>query len=54
VAENKKRRRQVTTSRFYGMPSRARTCDILLRRQMLYPTELWAHIVTSSQKKKRY
>jgi hypothetical protein len=27
-----------------GTPSRIRTCDPLLRRQMLYPTELWAHI----------
>jgi hypothetical protein len=26
-----------------GTPSRIRTCDPLLRRQMLYPTELWAH-----------
>jgi hypothetical protein len=27
-----------------GTPSRTRTCDPLLRRQMLYPPELWAHI----------
>ncbi len=24
-------------------PSRTRTYDLLLRRQLLYPTELWAH-----------
>jgi hypothetical protein len=29
----------------FGTPSRIRTCDPLLRRQMLYPSELWAHIV---------
>ncbi len=28
---------------FSGTPSRIRTCDPLLRRQMLYPPELWAH-----------
>ena len=28
-----------------GTPSRTRTCDPLLRRQMLYPPELWAHII---------
>ena len=28
-----------------GTPSRTRTCDPLLRRQMLYPPELWAHIL---------
>ena len=27
----------------HGVPSRTRTYDRLLRRQMLYPTELWAH-----------
>src|SRR5712692_9848906 len=26
-----------------GAPGRTRTCDILLRRQTLYPTELRAH-----------
>ncbi len=26
----------------YGAPSKARTCGLLLRRQALYPTELWA------------
>jgi hypothetical protein len=30
---------------FVGTPSRIRTCDPLLRRQVLYPTELWAHPV---------
>ncbi len=28
-----------------GTPSRIRTCDPLLRRQMLYPSELWAHMI---------
>ena len=27
-----------------GTPHRIRTCDLLLRRQLLYPTELEAHI----------
>ena len=31
-----------------GVPSRTRTCDILLRRQMLYPAELWAPSLTHS------
>ena len=25
-----------------GAPSRTRTCDLLVRSQTLYPTELWA------------
>jgi hypothetical protein len=29
--------------RLGSTPSRTRTCDPLLRRQMLYPPELWAH-----------
>ena len=33
----------------HGVPSRTRTCDRLLRRQMLYPTELWAQIAMVSQ-----
>ncbi len=28
----------------FGTPDRIRTCDPLLRRQMLYPTELRAHL----------
>ena len=28
----------------YGTPGRIRTCDLLLRRQPLYPSELQAHI----------
>ena len=36
-------RRMETRAIFHGVPSRTRTCDILLRRQMLYPAELWAH-----------
>ena len=28
-----------------GTPGRIRTCDLLLRRQPLYPSELQAHIV---------
>ena len=27
-----------------GTPGRIRTCDLLLRRQPLYPSELQAHI----------
>ena len=27
-----------------GTPNRIRTCGLLLRRQLLYPAELWAHI----------
>ena len=30
-------------SELYCTPDRIRTCDRLLRRQMLYPTELQAH-----------
>jgi hypothetical protein len=30
-------------NRISGTPTRIRTWDPLLRRQMLYPTELWAH-----------
>ena len=26
----------------FGGPSRTRTCDLLVRSQTLYPTELWA------------
>ena len=26
-----------------GVPSRTRTCNLLLRRQLLYPIEPWAH-----------
>ena len=25
-----------------GLPSRSRTCDLRLRRPLLYPAELWA------------
>jgi hypothetical protein len=32
---------------YYGTPDRIRTCDPLLRRQMLYPTELQAHIIAA-------
>ena len=32
-----------------GTPSRIRTCDPLLRRQMLFPTELWAHVFQFQQ-----
>ena len=28
-----------------GVPSRTRTCNLLLRRQLLYPIEPWARIV---------
>ena len=35
-----RRRRKAKT----GTPDRTRTCDPLLRRQMLYPTELRAHL----------
>jgi hypothetical protein len=30
--------------RKYGAPGRIRTCDLLLRRQLLYPAELQAHM----------
>ena len=29
-----------------GVPSRTRTCNLLLRRQLLYPIEPWAHNAT--------
>lgn len=31
------------TLTWLSAPSRIRTCDLLLRRQLLYPAELWAH-----------
>ena len=31
-----------------GTPNRIRTCGLLLRRQLLYPAELWAHIKGAS------
>ena len=37
----------VTCSLRNGTPGRARTCDLLLRRQPLYPTELQAHAEVS-------
>ena len=33
-----------TTSALNGVPGRARTADVLLRRQTLYPTEVRRHI----------
>ena len=40
----------------YGLPSTIRTCDLRLRRALLYPAELWAvHAETEAfpQMKKR-
>src|SRR5204863_3303754 len=33
---------QVLINEALGGPSRTRTCDLLVRSQTLYPTELWA------------
>ena len=32
-----------------GTPGRIRTCDLLLRRQPLYPSELQAHCMHSQE-----
>ena len=34
---------------YLSVPGRNRTCDLLLRRQSLYPTELRGQVVTVSQ-----
>ena len=37
---------------FYGAPGRIRTCDLRLRRQLLYPAELLAHIFAGNVPRK--